>query len=163
MSYWLFKSEPSNFSIDDLARNKITSWDGVRNYQARNFLRDQVQLGDFAFFYHSSCKTPGIVGTMEIIKAGYPDLSALNIDSPYYDPKSSADNCRWFMVDVRLCNKFAAAITLELIKQQPKLSNMILLRPGNRLSIMPVTLKEWNTIISLANHESLNLQESLIL
>lgn len=150
MNYWLFKSEPETFSIDTLShRPKQTEhWDGVRNYQARNMLRDQIKVGDKGFFYHSNCTPPGIVGIVEIVKAGYPDFTAFDPESKYYDPTSSPENPRWFMVDVRLVKKFNRMITLEELKEHSALREMQVARKGSRLSITPVTEKEWNTILS---------------
>src|SRR6187397_1666993 len=123
MHYWLFKSEPDCFSIDDLMRrrNKTEHWDGVRNYQVRNMLRDEIKKGDLGFFYHSSCTPPGIAGVVEVVKNGYPDFTAGDPDSPYYDPKSTSEHPRWFMVDVKLIKKFPRFISLDEIKKQPKL------------------------------------------
>lgn len=151
MNYWLFKSEPETFSIDHLIKRpkQTEPWNGVRNYQARNMLRDDVKIGDKAFFYHSNCTPPGIVGTMEIVKAAYPDPTSWSIHSEYFDPKSTPENPRWFMVDVRFVKKFPRMITLDEIKSHPLLSNMIIARRGNRLSITPVTEKEWNVICEL--------------
>jgi predicted RNA-binding protein with PUA-like domain len=151
MNYWLMKSEPDAFGIDDLgARPRQTEhWDGVRNYQARNTLRDRMKKGDQAFFYHSSCAEPGIVGVMEIVREGYPDDSALNPDSPYYDPKSTSDRPRWYMVDVRLQRKLRRCITLQELKRHPELDSLPLLKRGNRLSIIPVTPEQWRFILSL--------------
>lgn len=152
MAYWLFKSEPDCFSIDDLAkRPKQTShWDGVRNYQVRNMLRDEIKQGDLVFFYHSSCTPPGIAGVAEVVKEGYPDFTAWDIHSDHFDPKSTPDQPRWYMVDVKLVEKFHRLITLEEIKAHPKLSSMLINRKGNRLSITPVTSDEWKTIIALS-------------
>ncbi len=146
------KSEPDVFSIDDLfdTPNQSEAWDGVRNYQARNMMRDEMQLGDLVFFYHSSCKPPGIVGIAEISKTAYPDHTAWDPSSPYYDPKSSAENPRWFMVDVKFYKKYPRMITLEELKQQPELNEMPLLKRGSRLSIMPVTQYQWEIINKLA-------------
>src|SRR5579872_4822629 len=146
--YWLFKSEPETFSIDILASRpkKTEHWDGVRNYQARNMLRDQIKVGDQAFFYHSNCTPPGIVGIIEIVKAGYPDVTAFDPESKYYDPASSVDHPRWFMVDVKFVKKFKTMITLEELKNHSVLRNMQVARKGNRLSITPVTAKEWEII-----------------
>lgn len=151
MNYWIMKSEPSAFSIDDLAKRPMQTehWDGVRNYQARNMLRDQMQVGDQALFYHSSCEVPGIVGLVEIVKAAYPDKSAFNPESKYYDSRSTPDNPRWFMVDVKLIKKFQNVISLNELKQIHSLADMPLLRKGNRLSIMPVTEKEWEIIMKI--------------
>ncbi|MHB8472458.1 MAG: EVE domain-containing protein [Gammaproteobacteria bacterium] len=151
MNYWLMKSEPDAFSIDDLRKRpkQTEPWDGVRNYQARNMLRDQMKKGDLAFFYHSSCAEPGIVGIMEIVRAGYPDSSAFDPDDHHYDPKSSPDAPRWFRVDVRFKRKLRRTITLAELKEQPKLADMGLLARGNRLSIMPVTKRQWDFILGL--------------
>jgi predicted RNA-binding protein with PUA-like domain len=151
MKYWLFKSEPETFSIDHLYKRakKTEHWDGVRNYQVRNMLRDDIKVGDKAFFYHSNATPPGIVGIVEIVKAGYPDFTAFDPESKYYDPKSSRDKPRWFMVDVRFVQKFKRMITLEEIKQHPQLSSMLVARRGSRLSITPVSALEWKTILTL--------------
>lgn len=151
MNYWLIKSEPEAFSIDDLAAkpNQTEHWDGVRNYQARNMLRDQMKVGDLAFFYHSNCTPPGIVGIVAIVKEGYPDFTAFEANSKYYDPDNKPDNPRWFMVDVKLKQKFKRLISLEELKQQPELQAMQLLRKGNRLSIMPITQEQWQVILGL--------------
>ncbi|MHB8745164.1 MAG: EVE domain-containing protein [Gammaproteobacteria bacterium] len=151
MNYWLMKSEPDAFSIDDLRKRpkQTEPWDGVRNYQARNMLRDQMKKGDLAFFYHSSCAEPGIVGIMEIVRAGYPDSSAFDPDDHHYDPKSSPDAPRWFRVDVRFKRKLRRTITLAELKEQPKLADMGLLARGNRLSTMPVTKRQWDFILGL--------------
>lgn len=150
MHHWLLKSEPCTFSIDDLAKRPLQTepWDGVRNYQARNFMKE-MQCGDLAFFYHSSCATPGIVGVVEIVKAAYPDKTAFNPESKYFDPKSTIENPRWFRVDVKLVKKFEHIISLEQLKQQTGLYKMRLLQRGNRLSVMPVTNKEWEIILKL--------------
>ena len=147
MNYWLMKSEPSCFSIEDLEKQtkQISPWDGVRNYQARNFLQ-QMQVGDLAFFYHSSCKPPGIVGIIEIVRAAYPDNTALNPLSEHYDAKSTTTNPRWYMVDVKLKHKFSSIISLTQLKQHPQLDKMQILKKGNRLSITPVKKAEWEVI-----------------
>ncbi len=154
MNYWLMKSEPDAFSIDDLkSRPKKTEhWDGVRNYQVRNMMRDQMKKGDLAFFYHSSCKVPAIVGIVEIVKEGYPDHTAFDPESKYYDPKSDPDNPRWFMVDVKFHRKLKQPISLQALKQQPFLveSDLALIRKGSRLSILPITPAQWEYILSLA-------------
>lgn len=144
-NYWLMKSEPSCLSIDDLAKKpkQTTPWDGVRNYQARNFIRDRMHPGDHAFFYHSSCHPPGIVGIMEITSEAYPDHTAFDPNSEHPDPKSTPEHPRWFMVDVRLKEKFPEMIALSRLKIYPELKNMPLLRKGNRLSITPVSREEW--------------------
>ena len=152
MHYWLFKSEPSCFSINDLRDQpkQTTFWDGVRNYQVRNMLRDEIKKGDQAFFYHSSCSPPGIAGIVEVVKAGYPDFTAWDPFSSHFDPKSSPDDPRWYMVDVKLLHAFPRLITLEEIKRHPQLSTMLINRKGNRLSITPVTVMEWKVIVSMA-------------
>jgi predicted RNA-binding protein with PUA-like domain len=149
MNHWLMKSEPNVFSIDDLARKGVEPWDGVRNYQARNMIRDQMRKGDLAFFYHSSCEVPGIVGIMEIVKKAYPDSSALDPNSPFYDDDGELDQPRWYRVDVRFKQKFPEIIPLARLKQHPQLLDMALLRKGNRLSVMPVTLSQWQIILTL--------------
>ncbi|HUL41449.1 MAG TPA: EVE domain-containing protein [Burkholderiales bacterium] len=147
MRYWLMKSEPSEFSVDDLASapGKITAWFGVRNYQARNFMRDQMQVGDKAFFYHSNCEIPGIAGIAEICKRAYPDASQYDRRSGYYDSKATAHNPRWFNVDVRLLRK-TRLISLKELRGRHELRNMRVLQKGNRLSITPVDPREWQFI-----------------
>ncbi|KTD65566.1 EVE domain-containing protein [Legionella spiritensis] len=147
-NYWLVKSEPSCFSIDDLqkAPEKTTHWDGVRNYQARNFMRDDMAVGDLVFFYHSNCNPPGIAGIAEVTSPAYPDYTAFDPNSEHPDEKSTPDNPRWFMVDVRFKEKFDHLIPLETLKHYPELANMTLLRKGNRLSVMPVGKQEWDFI-----------------
>lgn len=153
VNYWLMKSEPDVYGIDDLARQrkKTDHWDGIRNYQARNFMRDEMKAGDRAFFYHSNCAQPGIVGIMTIARGGYPDHTAFDPKEKYYDPKSSPDAPRWYMVDVTLERKLDRVITLQELKQHRQLKNMRLLQRGNRLSIMPVTRREWDYILKLEN------------
>lgn len=151
MKYWLFKSEPSCFGIDDLAKrpDQITHWDGVRNYQARNMMRDQMNVGDQGFFYHSSCDEPGIAGTIEIVRSGYPDHTQFDPDADHFDPMSSPDNPRWFMVDVKLLKKFNRVVSLKELREHPSLSNLVVLRKGNRLSITPVSADDYQTILHL--------------
>ncbi len=149
MQYWLMKSEPSEFSIDDLKRVKVEPWDGVRNYQARNMMRDDMKKGDLAFLYHSNCDEIGIVGVMTIAREAYPDHTAFDPDDNHYDPKSDPDNPRWFMVDVRYKRKLKRVITLNELKQHRALADMTLLRKGNRLSVMSVTRKQWDYILEL--------------
>ncbi len=150
--YWLFKTEPTSYSIQDLAAEKTqtTFWDGVRNYQARNMLRDDIQVGDRVFLYHSNAKPMAIVGTCEVIKAGYPDHTAFDQKDHHYDPKSDPENPTWFMVDVKLIQVFDPPVTREQIKAAPLLSEMVLLQKGSRLSIQPVTSQEWNAVHQLA-------------
>lgn len=152
MNYWLMKSEPDVFGIDDLKSrpDKTEPWDGIRNYQARNMIRDEMKKGDLAFFYHSNAKEIGIVGIMKIVKAGYPDHTAFDPTGKYYDPKSNPDNPRWYMVDVKFVRKFKRVITLDELKQHADaLGDMATLRKGNRLSINPVTEDQWNYILGL--------------
>lgn len=151
MSYWLLKSEPSTFGIDHLARapRKTTSWDGVRNYQARNMIRDQMKKGDEALFYHSSCEVPGVAGIVEIVREAYADATAFDPKDDHYDPDSKPDAPAWFVVDVRLKRKLARVITLEELRAQRSLAQMQLLKRGNRLSVMPVSEREWRAILAL--------------
>ncbi|OGT75867.1 MAG: EVE domain-containing protein [Gammaproteobacteria bacterium RIFCSPLOWO2_12_47_11] len=151
MNYWLMKSEPDVFSIDDLKnRPKQTEpWDGVRNYQARNMLRDDMKKDDLALFYHSSCEVTGIVGIMEIVKEGYPDPTAFIPKHKYYDPKSKPEKPTWYLVDVKFKRKLKRTIPLIELRDKKPLQKMHLLQKGNRLSVMPVTKKEWEYILSL--------------
>jgi predicted RNA-binding protein with PUA-like domain len=147
MKYWLMKSEPDECSIDDAlaAPRRITPWSGVRNYQARNFMLNDMQPGDGVLFYHSSCPEPGIAGLAEVACAAYPDETQFDPKSDYYDPKSKRDHPRWFNVDVRALKK-TGLIALAELREQKALRNMVTLRPGNRLSITPVTEAEWKYI-----------------
>ena len=149
--YWLFKSEPETFGIDHLAKCKgqTEPWNGVRNYQVRNMLRDDIKVGDLGFFYHSNCNPPGIAGIIRVVKAGYPDDAGWDVSSPYYDPKSTPSNPRWYMVDVKLVEKFKHFIPLQSLKQNPALETLQILRTGNRLSITPVTEKEWKAVLKM--------------
>ena len=151
MHYWLMKSEPDEFSIDDLveAKKQVTPWVGVRNYQARNYMRDDMRVGDRALFYHSSCPEPGIAGIVEIAKPAYPDETQFDPKSPYFDPKSSRAAPRWLHVDVKLVRK-TRLIGLPDLRATPGLEEMVTLRRGNRLSITPVTAREWAVIEKLA-------------
>ncbi|MEW6412392.1 MAG: EVE domain-containing protein [Candidatus Zixiibacteriota bacterium] len=149
--YWLFKNEPDCFSIDDLekAPDQTTQWEGVRNYQARNFLRDEVKVGDAVLYYHSNAKPTGIVGVCEVVRAGYPDPTAMDPESEYFDPKASREDPRWYMVDVKLCRRLKGTITLATLKKTPGLENMMVTQKGSRLSIQPVRLEEWKLIMKL--------------
>ena len=153
MNHWLLKSEPESFSIDalKLKPKQTTAWDGVRNYQARNMLRDSMKKGDQAFFYHSSCDVPGIAGIVSIVKEGYPDKTAFDPKHHHYDADSKADAPRWFVVDVKLITKFERLITLDELRRHAAkaLKDFVLLRRGNRLSVMPVAKKEWDFILAL--------------
>lgn len=151
MNYWLFKSEPSVFSIEDLekAPKKTSFWDGVRNYQARNFLRDSIKRGDMVLFYHSNSDPSGIAGIAEVVREGYPDSTAFDKKDPHFDPKSDPKNPTWYMVDVRHVQTFSRLLPLEELRTIPELKDMTLLQKGSRLSIQPVTEKEWNAIKKL--------------
>jgi predicted RNA-binding protein with PUA-like domain len=153
MRYWLMKTEPGTFSVDDLAAapRATTSWDGVRNYQARNMLRDEMKKQDLVFLYYSSTAVPGIVAVMEVVKEGYPDKTAFDSKDHHYDPESDPAKPRWFMVDVRLKQRLARIITLEELRKHAakELKGMVLLRPGNRLSVTPVEPSHWKFILSL--------------
>jgi predicted RNA-binding protein with PUA-like domain len=151
MNYWLMKSEPTAFSIDDLKDmpKQTEHWDGVRNYQARNMMRDQMKVGDQVFFYHSNCKVPGIVGIMEVVRESYPDHTAYEPQSKYFDPKSSPEKPRWFMVDIKYIRHTRRVIPLTELKDCEPLENMQLVRKGNRLSILPVSAAEWKIILRL--------------
>ncbi|MDR4518726.1 MAG: EVE domain-containing protein [Nitrosomonas sp.] len=148
MRYWLMKSEPYKFSIDDLAAlpDQTTAWDGVRNYQARNFMWKQMQVGDQAFFYHSCCAQPGITGIAEVTKSAYPDTTQFDPKNRYYDPKASHDNPRWFNVEITLRKK-TRLLSIKELRQYPELQRMRVLQTGNRLSITPVDPDEWKFIL----------------
>lgn len=153
MKYWLLKTEPSTFGIEHLqaAAHRTTSWEGVRNYQARNLIRDQIHKGDYAFLYHSSCEQPGIAGTVRVIRAAYPDKSAFDRNDPHYDAASSRAQPRWYTFDVKLVRRFQRVIGLDELRVHAKdaLAGMIVLRTGNRLSITPVDDAHWRFILSL--------------
>jgi predicted RNA-binding protein with PUA-like domain len=153
MSYWLMKTEPTSFSVDDLERspNRTTTWDGVRNYQARNMLRDQMKVGDQAFLYYSNCEDPGIVAIVEIVEEGYPDPTAFERKHHHYDPKSDPGKPRWFMVDVQLKRRLKRMVTLRELRDHAskELRGMMILRTGNRLSVTPVSEAHWKFIVSL--------------
>ncbi len=150
MSFWLMKSEPAECSIDDLAAApaQTVPWFGVRNYQARNFMRDAMRIGDGVLFYHSSCAEPGVAGLAEVASTPYPDATQFDAKSPYFDPKSDADAPRWLLVDVKLRRK-TALLPLKRMRELPQLQTMLLLRPGSRLSITPVTPEEWKAVVAL--------------
>ena len=150
MNHWLMKSEPDVYSIDDLERDGREMWDSIRNYQARNMMRDDMRIGDEIFFYHSNCKEPAIVGISRVCSEPYPDPIQFDKKSRYFDPKSSKEEPRWILVDVEFVRKFDQAITLTELKSYPQLEDMILTRRGNRLSIMPVENNHWKFILGLA-------------
>ena len=153
MRYWLFKSEPSAYSVDDLARDGATAWTGVRNYQVRNFMRDEMRIGDRGFFYHSSCDEPGIVGIVEICAAAQPDETQFDRKSRYFDRAATRAEPRWYNVDVRLIQK-APPIGLDELRRDPALRGLQILKRGNRLSITPVTAAEWKRIMALVKRKS---------
>ncbi|OGU15229.1 MAG: EVE domain-containing protein [Geobacteraceae bacterium GWC2_53_11] len=150
MAYWLFKTEPGCFSFDDLKKrpDMTESWDGVRNFQARNFLRDTIKAGDRVLFYHSNIPEPAVVGLADVVRAGYPDSTALNPNAEHFDPKASIDKPIWYMVDVRYREPLQRIVTLESIKQNPLLADMPLVK-RSRLSIQPVTESEWRIILTM--------------
>ncbi len=150
MNFWLFKSEPSVYSIDDLKRDKHTPWEGVRNYQARNFLRDTVKNGDLVLFYHSNAEPPGVAGIGKIVKEGYVDPHAFDPKSKYFDEKSKKDNPAWYLVDVGFVEKFSQIISLQTLKETKGLEEMMVTKRGARLSIQPVTKQEWDIVLKLA-------------
>lgn len=156
MKYWLMKSEPSTFSIDDLKSKKKSGWDGVRNYQARNYMRDEMKIGDKVLFYHSSCEIPGIAGLAEISKLSHPDPTQFDFSSKYFDPKSTIENPRWYMVEVSFKEKFLPIIPLSLLRNLPSLSELVLLQKGSRLSITPVSKQHFNEIILLNQKRELS-------
>jgi predicted RNA-binding protein with PUA-like domain len=151
-NYWLLKSEPEVFSIANLeaAPKKTTCWDGVRNYQARNYLRDQMKTGDQVFFYHSNAEPPAIAGIAEVVKEGYPDHTAFDPDDHHYDPKSKRDNPSWYMVDIKHVKTFKEPIGLDKLRAIPALADMVLLQKGSRLSVQPVSESQWKLICQLA-------------
>jgi len=151
MAYWLVKSEPDVFGIDDLHRSakRTTHWDGVRNYQARNFMRDGMKKGDLLFFYHSNCDVPGIVGIVKVVREAYPDHTAFDPDDGHYDPKSDPAAPTWMMVDVQYVRKLKRNIPLQELKANPELQDMALVRKGNRLSVMPVAEHEWQAVLAM--------------
>lgn len=149
--YWLFKSEPKSFSIDDLKRapGRTTFWNGVRNYQARNLLRDQIKVGDGVVFYHSNAAPAAAVGLAEVVRAGYPDATQFDPTSDYHDAGAAPDAPRWFMVDIKLKEKFGRPLPLAELRAHPALADMMLLRRGSRLSVQPVTPREWKVVAAL--------------
>jgi predicted RNA-binding protein with PUA-like domain len=153
MNYWLLKSEPDSFSIDALGKapNQTTTWDGVRNFQARNMLRDAMKKGDLAFFYHSSCDVPGIAGIVSVVREGYPDVTAFDPKHHHYDADSKKEAPRWFVVDLKLKRKLKRVITLDELRKyaDKKLKDFVLLRRGNRLSVMPVSKQDWDFVVGL--------------
>ena len=154
MKYWLLKSEPDVFSLENLKNcpNQTEHWDGIRNYQARNLMRDEIQVGDRAFFYHSRQAEPAIVGTAKVVREAYPDHTSWDPTSKYFDEKSSPENPRWLMVDVQFESEFSQPVTLKELRSIPELNEMFLLRKGMRLSVQPVTEVEFQLILAIANN-----------
>lgn len=151
MRYWLMKSEPTTYSIDNLEKDGITPWEGIRNYQARNFMRDEMDIGDQALFYHSSCKVPGVVGVMRVCSDPYPDFFAFDPKSQYFDPKASKQNPIWQMVDVEFVKKFPEIVSLHQIREMPECKDMLLLKKGQRLSIQPIEERHFSVICKKAD------------
>jgi predicted RNA-binding protein with PUA-like domain len=147
--FWLMKTEPESFSIKDLKKKEIEHWDGIRNYQSRNFIRDDMRVGDRVLVYHSNANPPGVAGLAEICRAAYPDFTAWDPESPYFDPKSDPENPRWFMVDVRFVEEFPETVSLEDLKQTPELEGMMVIRKGMRLSIQPVEKPHFEKVVQL--------------
>jgi len=154
--YWLLKSDAETFSWDDLwnAPNRTTHWDGVRNFQARNYLRDEMKKGDLVFFYHSGGDNPGIIGIAEVVREGYPDTTAVDPRDPHYDPRSKGGESQWSMVDIRAVEKLARPVTLAEMRTKPELEGMPLLKKGQRLSVQKVGPAEWNAVIALAKQHT---------
>ncbi len=148
--YWLMKSEPGDYSIDDLARDRLTYWDGVRNYQARNLMRDRMRVGDGVLYYHSNAKPPAVVGRARVCSESYPDPTQFDPDDSHYDPKSDPDNPRWHLVDIEFLDKFERPVPLPEMRANPELEGMALLRRGQRLSVQPVTEREWRIVCAMA-------------
>lgn len=150
-SYWLIKSDPEEFSFKDLkkSKNKTTYWNGVRNYQARNFMRDEMKKGDGVLFYHSNAEPNAVVGTCEITKEGYPDHTQFDLDDIHFFPSAKKEDPTWFMVDIKFIKEFKNPVTLEAIKESPRLKNMKLVQKGNRLSVMPVTKEEFDEVVKM--------------
>jgi predicted RNA-binding protein with PUA-like domain len=152
--YWLFKSEPEAYSIDDLERDGTTSWEGVRNYQARNFMRDEMRSGDRVLFYASNTERTGVTGVAEIVRDGYPDHFAFEASHPYYDPKSDPARPTWYMVDIRFVDKFPDIVPLTSLKSAPGLENMVVVQRGSRLSVQPVSKAEFDIVVALGRRKS---------
>jgi predicted RNA-binding protein with PUA-like domain len=153
MNYWLFKSEPSVYSIDDLRQDRTTAWEGVRNYQARNFLRDTVKKDDLVLFYHSNAEPPGVAGVAQVVKEGYADHTAFDPSHKYFDEKSKRDNPTWYLVDIAFVLKFEKLVSLELLKATAGLDDMMVTKRGARLSIQPVTDRQWSIVLGLAGEK----------
>ncbi|PKL45418.1 MAG: EVE domain-containing protein [Candidatus Riflebacteria bacterium HGW-Riflebacteria-1] len=155
MAYWLMKCEPSAYSIDDLEKDGSSSWEGVRNYQARNIMRDQMQPGDLALFYHSNAEPSGVAGVMKIVRAGYPDHLAFDASHKYYDARSTPDKPVWYMVDVAFVTKFASILPLQQIKAEPRLKGIMVAQQGSRLSVQPLSEEHFKVICAMAGRKKL--------
>jgi predicted RNA-binding protein with PUA-like domain len=153
MQYWLFKSEPTTYGIDHLAKDRTTAWTGVRNYQARNFMRDAMRIGDRGLFYHSSCEVPGIAGIVEVSRAAYPDETQFDRKSKQYDSGATREHPRWFNVDLKFVKK-TRVVSLAELRSEKALKNMLILQRGNRLSITPVIQSEWECVMRLAEKKA---------
>jgi predicted RNA-binding protein with PUA-like domain len=150
MQYWLMKSEPDTYGIDDLIKKSPAMWEGCRNWVVRNFMKDDMKIGDMAFFYHSSCVPPGVVGTMVVVSEAYADPTQFDPNSDYYDPKSKPEKPRWLVVDVKFVEKFPRMVTLAELREKEGLEQMLVNRRGQRLSVMPVTAEEWDIVCKMA-------------
>ena len=158
--YWLFKSEPSAYSFDDLVKEGVAEWDGVRNFQARNYLKSEIQEGDGVLFYHSSLKPMAVVGTARVVRAGYPDHTAWDLTSDHPDAKSTAEKPIWYMVDIAPAERFSRLVTLEEMRREPRFAKMILLQRGMRLSVQPVAEEEWEVVRELGRPVPLTFSDS---
>ena len=152
--YWLMKSEPESYSLDDLERDGTTCWDGVRNYQARNYMRDRMRVGDGVLYYHSNANPPAVVGVARVCRKAYPDATQFDPDSNYWDPKSSPEDPRWMMVDIEFVARFDRPLALDELKDDPALDGMLLLRKGQRLSVQPVEAKHWQRVCRLGGYRA---------
>ena len=154
--HWLFKSEPSAYSYDDLVRDSVAEWDGVRNFQARNFLRDEIKAGDRLLFYHSSTKPMAVIGTASVVREGYPDSTAWDPKSAHPDPKSPPESPIWYMVDIKAEQRLSRQVTLDEMKSNPRLAAMLLLKRGVRLSIQPVTAEEFDAVVEMGSRGAID-------
>ncbi len=154
MNYWLMKTEPDVFSIDDLQRKGATHWEGVRNYQARNYMRDEMKIGDLVLFYHSNATPPSVAGLGRVCKEAYPDFFSWDAQSHYFDPKSTPENPRWFMVDIEFVEKFEKLVSLDELKENPALDGLLVIKRGMRLSVQPVEKNHFDIIVEMAKNKS---------
>ncbi len=163
MSYWLFKSEPETYSIDDLKKAGFSSWEGVRNYQARNYLRDEVKYGDLVLFYHSNASPPGVAGICRVCREPFPDHTAQDAHSKYYDPRATAKKPIWYMVEVEFVEKFPTYVSRTMLKSEPELNDMAILQKGSRLSITPLTEQEFEIIRRIGTRVTANVENAQVL